>query len=136
MAVWAPVTPEQIAAEQARWHPPLSEVEAALIERGYKHFTPNPTIDRYAHLWQRRSGVVKEFDGDIERGFIDVKVYDFSAHGWPLSYEVGTTFETPHGWIQSYFYSLNGRNLLDRLPALEAEVRALQERLMGEEVRE
>lgn len=136
MTVWEPMTPEQIAAEQAHWHPPLSEVEAALIERGYRHYTPNPELDKYAHLWQKRSGVEKEGEGETMRGSIDIKVYDFNYGKHPFSYKVGATFETPHGWFDCKFYSLNGRDLLDRLPALEAEVRALQERLLGEEVRE
>lgn len=127
-------TQEQQDAEYAYWHPLLSDVEDVLIARGYRYYAPG-RIDRYSALWQRRSGVEREQGGETKRGSIDIHIYDFRAHGFAMSYAVGATFETPHGWLKAEFYSLNGRNLLDRLPTLENEIKGLQERLMGEEVR-
>ena len=123
--------------------PTRAEVHARLAERDYRSFPVNATFDRHDANWQKRSGVLKVKEGEWLKGYVDVREWrhDKYAHRpemahMPDGYEVGACFETPHGWVNFMFYGLNGQELLKRLPTLEAEVRALQERLMGEEVRD
>lgn len=118
--------------------PPTREEVAAFLEgRGYRSY-PVSDIDRHDRNWQTRSGVIcKDSDGDVKRGYFDVREwrreeYRHRIPGIRDGYEVGATFETPHGWLKLWFYSLHAEELLARLPALEAEIRAIQEHLMGE----
>lgn len=114
--------------------PPTREEVAAFLEgRGYRSY-PVHDIDRHDAHWQARSGVTfKTGDGETKRGGVDVREWSPETYQFPGSYEVGATFKTPHGWLRLFFYSLDAERLLARLPALEAEIRAIQERLMGEE---
>lgn len=123
--------------------PTRAEVHARLAERGYRSFPVSATFGRHDANWQKRSGVFKETEDELLKGYVDVREWrhDKYTHRPEMahmsdSYEVGARFETPHGWVNFMFYGLNGHELLKRLPTLEAEVRALQERLMGEEVRD
>ena len=115
-------------------NPPTREEVAAFLEgRGYRSY-PVHDIDRHDAHWQARSGVsFQTGDGETKRGGFDVREWHLETYQFPDSYEVGATFETPHGWLRLFFYSLDAERLLARLPALEAEIRAIQERLMGEE---
>lgn len=116
------------------WNPPLSEITAFLTERGYQGWLA-ADWQAYQHLYQKPSGIKKYLpDNDSMCGYVDVRVYDLKALKIPPTYEIGATFETAHGWIHQYFYGLCGRDVLTRLPVLEGEIRAMQERLMGEQI--
>ena len=114
--------------------PTREEVAAFLTGRGYRSY-PLPALSRHDVHWQRPSGVTRpREDGEALRGRFDVREWHRDTLGGPTDgYEVGASFPTAHGWLRLFFYSLNAERLLARLPALEAEIRAIQERLMGEE---
>lgn len=117
-------------------------VRAFLTEQGYREF-PVHDIDRHDANWQRRSGVERDNGGaEVQRGYLDIRAWwhEETKRRHPElaevlcdGYEIGATFETPHGWLNLWFYALDTEQLMERLPAVEEEIRIIQRRLLGEQ---
>lgn len=111
--------------------PCRAEVEKALLATGYRRSAEPISADHA--VFHKPSGV--EFvdrDGSTQHGLIEVTSRALLIEGnvWD-NYTLGSVFSTALGWMQVYFYTLSAPELLSRLPFLEAEIVALQTRLLA-----
>ena len=107
------------------------QINAALLAAGYQK-AQAPWKRSEGQLYYKRSGVsFTSSDGETQHGQLEVTHFDFDVDGPPIvSFQVGSTFVTRLGWLQSRFYGVNEDQIMQRLPAMESELMEMQRRLM------